>query len=181
MKIAIFGGSFDPIHIAHEAIIKKSFEELDIDKLIVVPTYLNTFKKSFYLSPQVRYELLEELYQDKTNIIIEDFEIKQNKPTPSILTVKYILQQYKPIKLYFIIGEDNLEKLHLWDDFTILNQLVEFVVVTREGYEEKNGTISFKTIELKIDISSSQLREKLDIKYIPKKIQQKVKKIWNKQ
>lgn len=47
MKIAIFGGSFDPIHIAHKKIVETALKELDIDKLIIVPTYLNPFKKDF--------------------------------------------------------------------------------------------------------------------------------------
>ncbi|MBD3829662.1 MAG: adenylyltransferase/cytidyltransferase family protein, partial [Arcobacter sp.] len=48
MRIAIFGGSFDPIHIAHVAIVETALKQLDIDKLIIVPTYLNPFKNSFY-------------------------------------------------------------------------------------------------------------------------------------
>ncbi len=47
MKIAIFGGSFDPIHTGHIKIIKKALKELDIDYIILVPTYLNPFKKEF--------------------------------------------------------------------------------------------------------------------------------------
>lgn len=47
MRVAIFGGSFDPPHIGHEKIIQKALEKLDIDVLFVVPTYLNPFKKNF--------------------------------------------------------------------------------------------------------------------------------------
>ena len=52
MKIAIFGGSFDPIHIAHKKIVETALKELDIDKLIIVPTYLNPFKKDFLFEPK---------------------------------------------------------------------------------------------------------------------------------
>ena len=41
MRIAIFGGSFDPIHVAHVTVVKEALNKLDIDTVIVVPTYLN--------------------------------------------------------------------------------------------------------------------------------------------
>ena len=62
MRIAIFGGSFDPLHIAHVAIVNDSLKKLDIDKLIIVPTYLNPFKNSFYLDPKSRFELLKKVF-----------------------------------------------------------------------------------------------------------------------
>ena len=54
MRIAVFGGSFDPIHIAHVAIVKNALNSLNIDKLIVVPTYLNPFKADL----EIVYEAL---------------------------------------------------------------------------------------------------------------------------
>ncbi|MGB5868180.1 MAG: nicotinate-nicotinamide nucleotide adenylyltransferase, partial [Arcobacteraceae bacterium] len=116
-----------------------------------------------------------------SNIEISDFEIKRNEATPSIITVEHFKKLYNPKKIYLIIGADNLKSLHLWDNFQKLDELVEFIVVNREGYEAKNDIIQFKTINMNINISSSSLREKLDLKYIPTKIQQKVNDIWNKE
>ena len=48
MRVAIFGGSFDPPHIGHEEIIKQSLAKLDIEALFVVPTFLNPFKDDFF-------------------------------------------------------------------------------------------------------------------------------------
>ena len=63
MKIAIFGGSFDPIHIAHKKIVETALKKLDIDKLIIVPTYLNPFKKDFLFEPKERFKLLQKVYK----------------------------------------------------------------------------------------------------------------------
>ena len=180
MNIAVFGGSFDPPHIGHEMIVYKSLGILDIDKLIIVPTFLNPFKTRFYLKPQDRFDLLKKLFDDK-RIIIDDYEIIQQKPVQTIYTIKYLKQKYKTNKIYLIIGADNLSKLHLWDNFDELNQLVLFVVVSRDGIKLNNDIISYINIALDINISSTAIRDNLDTKFVPQKIQKKVKELWKKE
>jgi nicotinate-nucleotide adenylyltransferase len=177
MSIAIFGGSFDPVHIGHEQIVYKVLQNITIDKLIIVPTYLNPFKNEFHLNPKDRFNLLYNLF-DNDKIEISKFEIEQRKAVPSIQTVKYFQKQYPLEDIYLIIGADNLESLHLWHKFQELKNLVKFIVISRDGYEVKNDIIQFINIKMDIDISSTTLREDLKLKYIPKKIQQKVNQIW---
>lgn len=174
VNIAIYGGSFDPVHKGHEAIIKELSKLTEIDRLFVVPTYLNPFKSTFHFTPEQRYSLLKELLEDEAKAQVCDFEIRNNKATPTIETVKYLKNKYKPENTYVVIGADNLEKLHLWKDFEELNQLVKFIVVTRNGYEAKNDIIRFKRIDLDINISSTYLRDDLNLDYIPTKIVEKV-------
>jgi len=181
MNIAIFGGSFDPPHIGHKEIINKSLEKLDIDKLIVVPTFLNPFKTKSYFQASSRFELLKELFKDNHKIFVSDYETKQNKAIQSIDTVKYFKKKYNPKKIFFIIGADNLKSLHLWDNFEELKQLLQFVVISRSGYDVKYDIIKTININLDINISSTKLRENLDLKYIPKKIEKKVINLWNKE
>jgi len=181
LNIAIFGGSFDPVHIGHEKIINELSKINYINKLIVVPTYLNPFKKRYLLHPTDRFDILDHMYEVNPDILISDFEINRKEATPSIITVRHFKNEYKPKKIFLIIGSDNLKNIHLWNEFEELKELVEFIVVNRDGYEVKNDIIQFKTIHMNINISSSSLRDKLDIKYIPKKIQKKVTDIWNKE
>jgi nicotinate-nucleotide adenylyltransferase len=181
LNIAIFGGSFDPVHIGHEMIINELSHLTYINKLIVVPTYLNPFKQKYHIKPQDRFDILKHMYEQNPDILISDFEINRDEATPSIITVEHFKKVYEPKNIYLIIGADNLKTLHLWDHFDKLKELVEFIVINREGYDVKNDIIQFKTINLNINISSSTLREKFDIQYIPKKIQQKVTNIWNKE
>ena len=100
MRIAIFGGSFDPLHIAHVAIVNDSLKKLDIDKLIIVPTYLNPFKNSFYLDPITRFELLKKVFYKFDNVEISDYEINQQKQNYSFNTVSYLKNLYNPSKIY---------------------------------------------------------------------------------
>ena len=166
MNIALFGGSFDPPHIAHEKIIKKSIDLLDIDKLIIMPTYLNPFKQQFHLKPQVRLSYMNILCQNIDKAVVDEFEVKSKRKVPTIETVEYLYDRYNIDKLYLIIGADNLSTLKLWDDYDRLNQLVEFIVASRDGIKSKN----YKTIKIDIPTSSTKLREHMDIDMIPQKL-----------
>lgn len=169
MRIAIFGGSFDPIHTAHVLVVKEALKELHIDMVIVVPTYLNPFKSSFYLDPETRFKLLEKVFKDFERVQICDYEINQQKTSYSIDTVNYLKNLYNPSKIYLIIGEDNLKTLDKWHEIDKLKELVEFVVASRKGFESKEAK-EFKNLDVNINISSSSLRDKIDLDYIPKEI-----------
>ena len=169
MRIAIFGGSFDPLHLAHVAIVQNALTELDIDKLIVVPTYLNPFKSSFYLDPQTRFELLKKVFIKFEKVEVSNYEINQLAPSYSVNTVNYLKNLYNPSKIYLIIGEDNIENLEKWYKYDELEKLVEFVVASRSGFETKKAN-EFKCLDINIDISSTQLREKINLDYIPREI-----------
>lgn len=171
MQLAVFGGSFDPIHIAHEAIVNKALETLEIDKIIVVPTYLNPFKSSFHLEPKTRFNLLKKVFENNSQVNICDYEINQNRPVYSIETIKYLKNLYNPSKIYIIIGADNVESLDKWSNIEELKDLAQFVVAKRAGFES-DKLKDFKTLDLDIDISSTKLREEIDLSYIPKQIKE---------
>ncbi len=177
MKIAIFGGSFDPPHIGHEAIVHKALEELDIDALYVVPTYLNPFKKTFFLDESVRFSLLKKLFDDEEKVIVCDYEVAQKRSVYTIETVKYLQQQTHCNEIYLIIGEDNLAKLPLWKYFDELNHLVTFVVATRSHYTNNSSVVSFMKLPINIEVSSTQIRQNGYLSHIPKKIECDLKQI----
>lgn len=179
MQIAIFGGSFDPPHIGHQTIAKKVLKKLDIDLLLVVPAYLNPLKVTSFLDGKTRFKLLKRLFAKKEKIKVSNYEIGQEKAVYSIETIKYVIEKYKPSKLYLIIGADNYKNFHLWDKHKEIRELVTLVVVTRDGYNiELDDDV--KSLKVNIKISSTELRNTFNINYIPKKIRKNVKKIWQK-
>jgi nicotinate-nucleotide adenylyltransferase len=171
MNLAIFGGSFDPPHLGHEQIIKKALETLDIEKLLVVPTFLNPFKKDFFLTPQKRLKLMNILCKDLKKVEICDYEIRQNKAVQTIETIKYIKSNFKNYKtIYLIIGADNLKEFHLWDRYEEIIKLVKVVVVTRDDIKFDG----FLTLKINSPISSTKLRKNLNLDLIPTKIQPQI-------
>jgi len=164
MKIAIFGGSFDPVHIGHIKIIKEAIKSLDIDLLFVVPAFLNPFKKSFFAPPKLRLKWLKKALMQFKKVKICDFEIKKNRPTYTIDTIKYLKKRYRPSKIYLIIGADNLDTLSKWHNFKKLKNMVEFVIANRDRVRSKK----YKRLNIDIKISSTKLRKKPIKRFLPK-------------
>ncbi|MDP2893262.1 MAG: adenylyltransferase/cytidyltransferase family protein, partial [Sulfurimonas sp.] len=85
--IALFGGSFDPPHIGHEAIVKALIKFRDFDKIIIMPTFLNPFKFQFYAPAPIRVKWLKEIFNDYKNVEISEYEVLQEKKVSTIETV----------------------------------------------------------------------------------------------
>ncbi len=151
--IALFGGSFDPPHIGHEVIVKALLSIEEIDKVVVLPTFLNPFKSHSHASPELRLRWIKELFDGFENVEVSDYEVKQNKSVASILSVKHFLKEYK--KIFLTIGADNLASLNKWENYDELKELVTFIVASRDSVK-----IPKEYITLNIDekISSTQIR-----------------------
>ena len=179
--IAVFGGSFDPPHLGHLKVIQTIFNSLEVERLFIVPAFLNPFQSQSLFSPKKRLEWIKILVQDLTlPITLLDFEIQQNKPTPTYETINFIQQTYKPKKIYLIIGADNLENLPKWYHYEKLKNQVEFVIIPRLNYKIDSN---FKILPMQtISISSTQVRNSLQkqdfkiLKSIPKAIAQDILK-----
>jgi nicotinate-nucleotide adenylyltransferase len=178
--VAIFGGSFDPPHKGHQLIVEKAIEALDIDKLIVVPAYLNPFKTSSLANAEQRLKWSHLLFDEIPNVIVDDYEIKEGKSTTTEQSVKHFNITYD-VK-YLIIGSDNLSTLTKWHEFEWLNTHVSWVIVTREGHPLNVDEIKrYKTITLAAEASSTDIRDYKDLHYVDKKIKKSVKEILEKQ
>ena len=175
--VAIFGGSFEPPHIGHEEIAKVAIESLGIDKLFVIPTFLNPFKKTININSEIKLFWLQKVFKKYKKVEVLDYEIKQQKQVSTIQTVEYIIQKYSPSHIYLIIGADNLSSLHMWNKFEKLEKKVEFVVASRDDICIDS---KFKTLLVKMSISSSSLRNNLDLDFIPDVIKKDVKEYYEK-
>ena len=187
MNIAVFGGSFDPPHLGHEEIIKKSLKTLDIDALFVVPTFLNPFKTTSYASSEKRFEWIEKLITQYPKAKILKYEIEQNRSVPTIETIKYLKDNYDIDQIYLIIGADNLPTLHKWKDYNELEKLVNFVIASRSNEKIPKN---LQKLDIHVNISSTKLREKmyklhhnavLLKEYLPKSIADEVMEYYNRE
>ncbi|ARE79826.1 nicotinate (nicotinamide) nucleotide adenylyltransferase [Campylobacter helveticus] len=177
MKIALFGGSFDPPHQGHESVIKEALNTLEIDRLIIMPAFISPFKESFSAPAQKRLEWVVKLWGKLKGVEICDFEIKQNRPVPSIESVNFLYKLYQPSKFYLLVGADHLATLASWHCFEELKQKVEFVIAKRdEIFIPKD----FKELDTHIKISSSFIREYLNLDKVSDEIQEEVKKYYQK-
>ncbi len=158
--VAFFGGSFDPPHIGHKAVVKAALNLKDVQKVIVMPTYLSPFKSSSYYSAHKRYNLLKKMFKDYNDVEISRFEIDKKEKVASIVSVLHLLKSYS--KIYLIIGADNLTSLQNWHRYQELEQKVTFVIAQRDGILIPK---SYLTLDIDEDISSTHIRKKQEQKY----------------
>jgi len=174
--VAIFGGSFDPPHMGHQQIVEKAMQNLDIDKLLVVPAYLNPFKTSSLADAEQRLIWCHTLFDEIPNVIVDDYEIKQGKSTTTSQSVKHFNIDYD-VK-YLIIGSDNLSTLTKWHEFEWLNSHIIWVIITRENHEIRTDMLrEWKVLVLDAPVSSTDIRDEKDLTYVDKKIKESVKKV----
>ena len=174
MNIAIFGGSFDPVHLGHIEVVKKALE-MGIDKVIVIPNYLNPLKNKTSAPAELRYKWLKEAFKDFKNVEVSDFEIKKKRPVYSIETINH----FKP--KYFIIGSDNLKTLSKWHKIDEILKKTEFIVATRDKIDKnlaKKYNIK-KIINVNVPISSTEIR-KGRFEYLPENLKNQIKEYYGK-
>lgn len=143
MKIAIFGGSFNPIHKGHIKIAKDAIKFLNLDKLIFVPCQKNPFKKNLkYANSEDRINMIKNVIEDKMEI--STFEIKRKGLSYTIDTIKYFKNLYKNDSLYFLIGSDNLLNISKWKNIDEMVKMVQFVVFKRDKNINKINIKKYK-------------------------------------
>ena len=163
-RIGILGGTFNPVHIGHLTIAQMVHEQLKLEKVLFVPSYLPPHKSGKRVaSPKDRYHMLQLAIKGNPYFQLSDFEIKKKGKSFSIETVSFFQDQYpKRTKLFFIIGSDLLETLHTWKHIDDILDIVSFVAVNRPDFKGKRSKIKAKMISTPgLQTSSSYLRQRI--------------------
>ena len=171
--IALFGGSFDPPHLGHKAVVDKILSTLDVDKVIVMPAHLNPFKSKVYASGELRLKWLKEIFSSYKSVEVSDFELTCKRKVPSLETVRHLKETYE--KIYLVIGADNLKSLDKWYGYDELKKLVTFVVAARDDV-----AIPKEYLSLHIDepVSSTNLREDVKKEFLPACVAGEIEKFY---
>jgi nicotinate-nucleotide adenylyltransferase len=158
-KIAIYGGTFDPIHHAHLILARQAIETLDLDKVILVPAAISPLKKSAPVaSGELRLAMLRAAIKGEPKFGVNECELLRPPPSYTIETVEKIRQGEGDATIYCLIGEDNVEQLPQWHRFAELEKMVRFVVLDRSG---KQPSQSYQLIHRRIDISATEIRQRV--------------------
>ena len=131
MKIGIYGGSFNPVHLGHIGIAKRAIADLALDKLIVIPAAVSPFKtatdedaRRFWTWDRV--EMVKAAFRDIEKTVVDLREVERGGVSYAIDTVRQIAAENPGAELFFVIGEDSVEGLPRWKDIEELKKLVTF-------------------------------------------------------
>jgi nicotinate-nucleotide adenylyltransferase len=122
MKIGLYFGTFNPIHVGHLIIANHMVENSDLDEIWMVVTPHNPFKKkSSLLENHHRFELVYRATENYPKIKPSDIEFKLPQPNYTVFTLAHISDEYPDKEFCLIMGEDNLKSFHKWKNYeTIL-------------------------------------------------------------
>jgi nicotinate-nucleotide adenylyltransferase len=121
MKIGLYFGSFNPIHIGHLVIANHLAEYSDLDQVWFVVTPHNPFKKkSSLLDNYQRLEMVYRATKDYTKLKPSDIEFNLPQPNYTINTLAHLEEKYPDHKFALIMGEDNLKSFHKWKNYDVI-------------------------------------------------------------
>ncbi len=164
MFIAIYSGSFNPIHNGHIAIAEAALSE-GSDEVWMVVSPQNPHKNDDELWPfEIRYKLVEKCFENKPNIKVSDCENNLPRPSYTIHTLQYLQKLYPQHKFRLLIGGDNLLNFHLWKEYEQILDSFGLIVYPRSSKQVDNFSNhpKIQRIEARLlDISSSDIRKKL--------------------
>lgn len=112
-RIGILGGTFNPVHVEHVALAKNALEELKLDKLFVMPTFISPHKNSAPAPAEDRINMLKIAFSGEEKIIVSDYEIQKQGKSYTYLTVEHFKNTFDA-KLFFICGGDMLTNFKTW-------------------------------------------------------------------
>jgi nicotinate-nucleotide adenylyltransferase len=173
MKIGLFFGSFNPIHIGHLAIANYFAEFTALEKIWLVISPQSPFKpKRNLLAEHHRFYMAQLALEDDWKISPTNIEFHLPKPSYTVDTLTYLSEKYPRHNFNLILGSDNLTHLHKWKNFNELIRQYPIYVYPRTSVDpsEYTGRYQFTVVNAPlIEISSSFIRDSIkqgrDIRY----------------
>lgn len=171
-RVILYGGSFDPIHKEHLRVASKASKILDADVWFILAK--NPRWKDDVTLEGDRLNMLKIATSRFKRFSVCDIELKSNdEVTYTINTVYKLKNKYPEYRFYYLIGADQLDKLHDWKDIDELKDLVTFVCANRNGYKINEENLKkYNALKLNIygdETSSTAIRENLS-NNVPKRV-----------
>ena len=133
--IALFGGTFDPIHNGHLQTVNALKEDLQIDEVRWVVSAKPPHRGEPSATPEQRIEMLELALEPYSNMICDDIELKRDGPSYTVLTLEAYRQQFPDDHIILIVGADVMQSFHTWHQHEKITQLAHMIVMHRPGYK----------------------------------------------
>ena len=171
MKIGLYFGTFNPIHIGHLIIANHMAEYSDLEQIWMVVTPHNPLKiKNTLLDDYQRLHLVNLATEDYPKLKPSEVEFKLPQPNYTVNTLAHLQDKFPLYEFSLIMGEDNLKSLHKWKNYEVILQNHEIYVYPRISSEAENlDSKIFQKFGAKIhiiyapivEISSSFIRENI--------------------
>ena len=173
MKVGLFFGSFNPVHVGHMVLANYMLEFTDLDKIWFVVSPHNPLKqKNSLLHERQRLQMVTLAIGDNNKMKASNIEFKLPQPSYTVNTLAYLKEKYPANDFVLIMGTDNLEGFHKWKNYEEILKNYELYVYPRPG-ATGGGLMDHKKVKFVdaplMEISSTRIRnaikEKKDVRY----------------
>ena len=181
MKIGLFGGTFDPIHIGHMILMENVINNLDLDKIYVLPNSNPPHKlENKKTALNLRLKMVNETIKDNPKLEINDYDYRDNEIHYAFNTINYFKKSYPNDEFFFIMGEDSFLDIEKWKNY---KEILKENLIIFKRYSNKNFSLISKINQVRkynkniyiidniaLDISSTLIRnlvkENKSIRYL---------------
>lgn len=158
-KIGLYGGSFDPIHNGHLLLARDAMERLGLDRVVFLPARISPHKLNRPPAPaEARCRMVQAAIQGEPGFFLDDCELTREGPSFTIDTIRDYGARFPGVRLFYLIGDDNLDELSTWKDIGLLRELAQLVVLSRVGTPFLS---EYPMITRHIEISSTEIRNRI--------------------
>lgn len=162
MRIGLYGGTFDPIHLGHLIVIENAINEMNLDRVIILPSSNPPHKKhKDKTKSDIRVEMVAEAIKDNPKIILSTFESTDNVVRYTHDTLEYFTSKLPNHEIFYIMGEDSFVTIDTWRNYeNILDYNI--IVFARSGIDN-NSTLIKKVDKIRKDNPNIYLIDILNI------------------
>ncbi len=138
-RVGVFGGAFDPPHIAHVALARAAVEQLQLDELRIFPTGQAWHKPQTLSAPEHRLAMARIAFADVPRAVIDERELRRPGPTYTIDTLRELMAERPQAQLFLVMGEDQSSSLTKWRDCESILKLAVLCVAARPALAADAG------------------------------------------
>ena len=156
-RIALYGGTFDPVHSGHVEIARKVSELFEIEKVLFIPAQVAPHKIGKPVTEPIhRYAMLALATQNDPRLSISTFELDAPDRRYTVDTVEHFQRTLgDSAELFFIMGADSWSEITTWREWNRLLGVVNHIVVTRPGYEIERAHVGNEIASRIVDLRAS--------------------------
>jgi nicotinate-nucleotide adenylyltransferase len=162
MKIGLYFGSFNPVHVGHLIIANHAVNETDLNQVWFVVSPQNPFKQSASLLNEYhRLHLIKSAIDGENNLRASSVEFNLPKPSYTVDTLAYLKEKHPEHEFAILMGSDGFENLHKWKNYKVITEAHKIYIYKRHGFEidETHGAAIHILDAPLLEISSTHIRE----------------------
>ena len=163
MRLGVFGGSFDPVHVGHLIVAEAAADILKLEKILFVPARVQPFKVGQHsASAEDRVAMLQLAIAENPRFSLDRREIERDGPSYTVDTLRGLHSETPQDELFLLFGADAAWDLPRWHDAELLTRYANLIALSRPGLEIPDFEMISKAVEVPaINLSATHIRQSI--------------------